>query len=65
MAQTPIDPKLLDELLKGQDPQEVFRSDGLLGDLKQALAQRMLEAEMDHHLEQPEQKAAGNLRIVD
>jgi putative transposase len=62
MAKTPIDPKLLDELLKDQDPQEVFTSDGLLGDLKQALAQRILEAEMDHHLEQPEQKNAGNHR---
>lgn len=62
MAKTPIDPKLLDELLKGQNPQEVFTSDGLLGDLKQALAQRILEAEMDHHLEQPEQKTAGNHR---
>ena len=59
---TPIDPELLDELLKGQDPREVFSSDGLLQDLKQALAQRVLEAEMDHHLEQPEQQQAGNHR---
>lgn len=57
MAKTPIDPKLLDELLQGQDPKDVFTSDGLLGDLKQALAQRILDAEMDHHLEQPEQRA--------
>ena len=62
MAKTPIDPKLLDELLKGQDPKDVFTSDGLLGDLKQALAQRILEAEMNHHLEQPEQQDAGNHR---
>ena len=59
---SPIDPKLLDELLAGQDPKEVFTSDGLLGDLKQALAQRILEAEMDHHLEQPEQQDTGNHR---
>ncbi len=57
-----IDPELLDELLKDQDLKEVFSSEGLLSDLKQALAQRILEAEMDHHLEQPEQQDAGNHR---
>ena len=50
---TEIDAALLDELLKDQDPKKVFNSDGLLGDLKQALAQRILEAEMDHHLDRP------------
>lgn len=33
-----IDPKLVDELLKGQEPQKVLSSEGLLGDLKKALA---------------------------
>lgn len=37
MAKTRIDPKLLDELLTGQNPQKVFTSNGQLGDLKQAL----------------------------
>jgi hypothetical protein len=32
-----IDPALLDELLKDQDPQTVFSSEGLLGELKKAL----------------------------
>lgn len=59
---TRINPELLDELLKGQDPKEVFTSDGLMGELKQALAQRVLEAEMDHHLDQPDQKGVGNHR---
>jgi putative transposase len=45
-----IDPALLDQLLKDQDPQKVFSSEGLLGDLKKALAERMLDAEMDVHL---------------
>lgn len=31
-----IAPKLVDELLKGQDPQKVLSSEGLLGNLKKA-----------------------------
>ena len=37
-----IDPKLFDELLKDQDPKQVLSSNGLLGDLKNALAGRIL-----------------------
>ena len=57
-----IDKALLDELLKDQDPNKVFDSDGLLGDLKKALAERILDAEMDHHLDQDDEQAAGNHR---
>ena len=57
-----ISKQLLDELLAGEDPTTVFKSDGLLGDLKKALAERILDAEMDHHLEQPAQQASGNHR---
>lgn len=39
-----FDADLLDELLKGQDPATVLSSAGLLGDLKKALAERMLNA---------------------
>lgn len=39
--------ELLVELLDGQDPATVLHSDGLLGELKRALAERMLNAEMD------------------
>lgn len=60
--QQKIDPKLLDELLKDQDPQTVLRSDGLLGDLKKALAERMLDAEMEVHLSAEDERAAGNHR---
>ena len=45
------DPKRLDELLKDPDPKQVLSSDGLLGDLKNALAERILDVEMDVHLE--------------
>lgn len=64
MAKKPkaIDPDLLDELLAGQDPKTVLSSEGLLGDLKKALAERILNAEMEQHLEKPEEQEAGNHR---
>ena len=64
MAKKPraINPDLLDELLAGQDPKTVLSSEGLLGDLKKALAERILNAELDHHLETPEEEEAGNHR---
>ena len=40
----------------------LISSDGLLGDLKNALPERILDVEMDVHLESPAQKAAGNHR---
>src|ERR1700720_3376233 len=45
-----IKKEILDELLKDKDPKTMFSSDGLLGELKKALAERVLNAEMDHHL---------------
>ncbi|KTR05277.1 transposase, partial [Aureimonas ureilytica] len=41
---------LLDQLLSGADPKTAFDPGGLLDDLKKALAERALNAEMDHHL---------------
>ena len=41
---------ILDQLLAGADPKTAFESDGLLDALKKALAERALNAEMDHHL---------------
>ena len=57
--------ELIDELLDGQDPATVMSQDGLLGALKQALMNRLLSAEFDHHLEQdrtrrPEGMAANH-----
>jgi putative transposase len=58
----PIDPALLDELLAGRDPKTVLSSEGLLGELQKALAERILNAEMDHHLDAPQEQEAGNHR---
>ncbi len=41
---------LLDQLLAGADPKSAFDSSGLLDSLKKALAERVLKAEMAHHL---------------
>lgn len=57
-----IKAELLDELLKGHDPKKLFEQDGLLDGLKKALAERALNAELDHHLEQEAEQAAGNHR---
>ena len=54
--------EMLDQLLDGQDPTTVLRSDGLIGDLKKALAERMLNAELDVHLDSEAEQAAGNHR---
>lgn len=54
--------EILDELLDGQDPSTVLSSGGLLGDLKKALAERMLNAEMDSHLGSEAEQQAGNHR---
>jgi putative transposase len=51
----------LDELL-GSRRQAVFERDGLLDELKKALAERILNAGMDHHLGQESEQAAGNFR---
>src|SRR5471030_2095721 len=50
-----IDKATLDKLLEGvdpSDPQSMFTDAGLFGQLKKALAERMLQAELTHHLEQ-------------
>ena len=49
---------VLDELLAGTDPKTAFAADGLVDQLKKALADRALNAEMDQHLSE----AAGNSR---
>jgi putative transposase len=46
-----IPDQLLDQLLAGADAKAAFEKDGLLDELKKALAERVLNAEMDHHLE--------------
>jgi putative transposase len=41
---------VLDQLLAGADPKTAFDPNGLIDDLKKALAERVLNAEMDQHL---------------
>jgi hypothetical protein len=55
-----IPPDLLDQLLAGGDAAAALQQGGLLDSLKKALAERALNAEMDHHLGHEEQ--AGNSR---
>ena len=52
---------VLDQLLAGADPQAVFDPNGLLDALKKALAERVLNAEMDYHLagEEPGNRRNG------
>ena len=57
-----IDEDVLDQLLAGRDPQELFAKDGLLDELKKALSERMLSAELDDHLESESADGVGNRR---
>lgn len=60
---TPDFPKeLLDQLLSGRDPKTALDSNGLIGDLKKALAERMLNAEMDVHLAKEAEAGVANHR---
>ena len=43
--------EVVDRLLAGRDPSTVFESGGLIDELKKRLAERMLNAELDHHLD--------------
>lgn len=58
----PFSAELLDTLLEGRDPKTALDSGGLIGDLKKALAERMLNAEMDVHLDSETESEAGNHR---
>ncbi len=57
-----ISDAILDELLSGQDAGEVFESGGLVDSLKKALAERILNAEMDVHLDDEQERTSGNHR---
>ena len=52
---------MLDQLLAGADPKTAFHPNGLIDDLRKALAERVLNAEMDHHLagEEPGNRPNG------
>jgi putative transposase len=57
-----IKAEVLDELLAGRDPKQVFGEHGLFDELKKALSERILNAEMDVHLDQEAEREAGNHR---
>ena len=45
-----IDKDLLDQLMAGRKPGDLFGKDGILQELTKALAERALGAELDAHL---------------
>ena len=54
--------EMVDQLLAGSDPATVFESGGLIDELKKRLAERMLNGEMEHHLDGEAEEEAGNHR---
>ena len=54
--------EILDQFLDGSDPKEVFNKGGLLDELKKALAERILNAELDEHLEAEASEGRRNHR---
>jgi putative transposase len=57
-----IEKDLLDQLLAGRDPKELFSKNGLLDDLKRALSERILNAELDEHLDDKRREGNFNRR---
>ncbi len=57
-----INNDLLDQLLAGRDAKELFGSGGLLDELKKALSERILSAELDDHLAREEAAERSNRR---
>jgi putative transposase len=57
-----IEKDLLDQLLAGRDPKDVFTKDGLVDELKKALSERILNTELDEHLNAEELEGKGNHR---
>lgn len=45
-----IDKDLLDQLMEGRSPGDLFGKDGVLAELTKALAERALSTELDAHL---------------
>lgn len=57
----PISDKLIDQLLEGnKSPEDILGEEGLLKQLTKRVAERALDAEMDHHLGYQKNDPAGN-----
>ena len=61
-AKERITETMLDQMLEDEDLPELFHSGELFIELRRKLAERILNAEMDVHLSQPEERLAGNTR---
>ena len=62
-SDSPFSDELIDQLLDGREHgAHLLGNDGLIGELKKRLAERMLEGEMQAHLDDPDQQEAGNHR---
>ena len=57
-----IEKDILDQLLAGRDPQEVFSRNGLVDELKKALSERVLSTELEEHLVGERQEGRSNRR---
>ena len=60
-----IEKDLLDQLLAGRDPKDVFNKDGLVDELKRALSERILNTELDEHLDSDGAEGKSNHRNGD
>jgi putative transposase len=54
--------EVVDQLLAGRDPSTGFASDAPLDELKKRLAERMLNAQLDHHMGSTAEEESGNHR---
>ena len=52
----------MDQLLAGRDAKDVFNKDGLVDELKKALSERILNTELDEHLDGEAVDGKGNRR---
>src|SRR5271156_4874606 len=57
-----IEKDVLDQLLAGRDPKDVFNKDGLVDELKKALSERILNTELDEHLDGDSVEGKSNHR---